>query len=129
MGPPPLAFVKSMEQSPFAAGEWMSSSVGISTGHKLPHRRSVVLASSKERSTVGMRARFEELALSLHPDKTRLLEFGRHAATRRRQRGPGKPEAFTFPDFTFICGKTRSGKFLLKRKSRGDRVRATLRAN
>src|SRR5271166_2640417 len=77
----------------------------------------------------AMRARFEEFALSLHPDKTRLLEFGRHAATRRRQRGLGKPETFTFLGFTFICGKTRSGKFLLKRKSRGDRVRATLRAN
>src|SRR5208283_3202086 len=72
----------------------------------------------------AMRARFEEFALSLHPDKTRLLEFGRHAATRRRQRGLGKPETFT--GFTFICGKTRSGKFLLKRKSRGDRVRAKL---
>ncbi len=74
----------------------------------------------------AMRARFEEFALSLHPDKTRLLEFGRHAATRRRQRGLGKPETFTFLGFTFICGKTRSGKFLLKRKSRGDRVRAKL---
>ncbi len=74
----------------------------------------------------AMRTRFEAFALSLHPDKTRLIEFGRHAAARRRQRGLGKPETFTFLGFTFICGKTRNGKFLLKRKSRGDRVRAKL---
>ena len=74
----------------------------------------------------AMRARFETYALSLHPDKTRLLEFGRHAATRRQQRGLGKPETFTYLGFTFICGKTRNGKFLLKRKSRGDRVQAKL---
>ncbi len=74
----------------------------------------------------AMRARFAVFALTLHPDKTRLLEFGRHAAARRRQRGFGKPETFTFLGFTFICGKTRNGKFLLKRKSRGDRVQAKL---
>jgi group II intron reverse transcriptase/maturase len=78
------------------------------------------------RFLVAMRARFEEFALSLHPDKTRVLEFGRHAAARRRPRGLGKPETFTFLGFTFICGKSRSGKFLLKRKSRGDRVQARL---
>jgi group II intron reverse transcriptase/maturase len=78
------------------------------------------------RFLAAMRARFEEFALSLHPDKTRVLEFGRHAATRRRQRGLGKPETFAFLGFTFICGKSRSGKFLLKRKSRGDRVQAKL---
>ena len=74
----------------------------------------------------AMRTRFEEFALSLHPDKTRLIEFGRLAAARRRQRGLGKPETFTFLGFTFICGKSRSGKFLLKRKSRSDRVQAKL---
>jgi group II intron reverse transcriptase/maturase len=78
------------------------------------------------RFLAAMRARFEEFALSLHPDKTRVLEFGRHAAARRRQRGLGKPETFAFLGFTFICGKSRSGKFLLKRKSRGDRVQAKL---
>jgi group II intron reverse transcriptase/maturase len=78
------------------------------------------------RFLVAMRARLETFALSLHPDKTRLLEFGCHAAARRKQCGLGKPETFTFLGFTFICGKTRRGKFLLKRKSRGDRVRAKL---
>jgi RNA-directed DNA polymerase len=78
------------------------------------------------RFLAAIRARLEEFALSLHPDKTRVLEFGCHAADRRRQRGLGKPETFTFLGFTFICGKSRSGKFLLKRKSRGDRVQAKL---
>jgi hypothetical protein len=73
-----------------------------------------------------MRARFEEFALSLHPDKTRLIEFGRYAAARRERRGLGKPETFNFLGFTFICGKTRNGGFLLHRKSRGDRMRAKL---
>ena len=44
-------------------------------------------------------------ALSLHPDKTRLIEFGRHAAAERAQRGLGKPETFNFLGFTFICGQ------------------------
>jgi group II intron reverse transcriptase/maturase len=75
----------------------------------------------------AMRTRFEQFALELHEDKTRLLEFGRFAATRRQRRGLGKPETFTFLGFTFICGKSRRGAFLLHRKTRGDRMRATLR--
>src|SRR3954449_4317346 len=75
----------------------------------------------------AMRMRFEEFALSLHPDKTRLIEFGRHAAARRARRGLGKPETFTFLGFTFVCGKSRQGKFLLCRKTRRDRMRAKLR--
>ena len=63
-------------------------------------------------------------SLSLHPEKTRLIEFGRRAATNRKQRGLGKPETFAFLGFTFICGKSRRGRFLLRRKSRGDRMRA-----
>src|SRR6476620_6076336 len=74
-----------------------------------------------------MRARLQEFALSLHPEKTRLIEFGRFAAKDRKARGLGKPETFNFLGFTFISGKTRSGKFLLKRKTRRDRMRAKLR--
>ena len=74
----------------------------------------------------AMRVRIEAFALSLHPDKTRLIEFGRHAAVRRERRGLGKPETFNFLGFTFICGKSRQGRFLLHRKSRGDRMRAKL---
>jgi len=75
----------------------------------------------------AMRARFEAFALSLHPDKTRLIEFGRYTAARRERRGLGKPETFNFLGFTFICGKSRRGGFLLHRKSRGDRMRAKLK--
>jgi group II intron reverse transcriptase/maturase len=69
-----------------------------------------------------MRERLGKFALSLHPDKTRLIEFGRFAATNRAKRGLGKPETFNFLGFTFICGKTRAGKFLIHRTSRRDRV-------
>jgi len=75
----------------------------------------------------AMRTRLEQFALKLHEDKTRLLEFGRFAAAQRQRRGLGKPETFTFLGFTFICGKSRRGAFLLHRKTRGDRMRATLR--
>jgi hypothetical protein len=67
-------------------------------------------------------------ALSLHPGKTRLIEFGRHAATERERRGLGKPETFDFLGFTHICGKTRRGAFQLRRKTRRDRMRAKLAA-
>jgi RNA-directed DNA polymerase len=73
-----------------------------------------------------MRERLQEFALSLHPEKTRLIEFGRHAATRRAQVGLGKPETFNFLGFTLICGKSRRGSFLLRRRSRRDRMRAKL---
>ena len=73
-----------------------------------------------------MRARLEEFALTLHPEKTRLIEFGRHAAARREKRGLGRPETFNFLGFTMICGKSRRGKFLLWRKSRRDRLQAKL---
>jgi RNA-directed DNA polymerase len=75
----------------------------------------------------AMRERFERFALELHGDKTRLLEFGRLAADKRRQAGLGKPETFDFLGFTFICGKSLRGGFLLLRKTRGDRMRARLR--
>src|SRR5215831_15910066 len=76
----------------------------------------------------AMHKRLEEFSLSLHPDKTRLIEFGRHAAAGRKRRGLGKPETFKFLGFVFICGRTRKGKFQLKRKSRRDRMRAKLSA-
>jgi group II intron reverse transcriptase/maturase len=73
-----------------------------------------------------MRTRLREFSLSLHPEKTRLIEFGRFAAITRRQRGLGKPETFSFLGFTFICGQSRQGHFQLKRKTRPDRMRAKL---
>jgi RNA-directed DNA polymerase len=74
-----------------------------------------------------MRERLGRFALSLHPEKTRLIEFGRFAAERRERRGLGKPETFNFLGFTFICGKTRAGRFQIKRKTRADRMRAKLK--
>jgi len=76
----------------------------------------------------ALRQRFGEYALSLHPEKTRLIEFGRFAADNRKRRGLGKPETFNFLGFIFICGKSLRGKFQIKRKSRGDRMRAKLKA-
>jgi RNA-directed DNA polymerase len=76
----------------------------------------------------AMRERLQEFALSLHPDKTRLIEFGRRAAANRARRGLGKPETFAFLGFTFICGKTRRGHFQIHRKTRRDRMQAKLRA-
>jgi RNA-directed DNA polymerase len=75
----------------------------------------------------AMRERLAEYSLSLHPDKTRLIEFGRFAAPQHVRRGLCKPETFKFLGFTFICGRSRRGRFALKRKSRGDRMRAKLR--
>ena len=74
----------------------------------------------------AMRERLREFSLTLHPEKTRLIEFGRYAAERRARRGLGRPETFTFLGFTFNCGKSRQGKFLLCRKTRRDRMRAKL---
>ena len=81
-----------------------------------------------ERFMEDMRARLAAFALAFHSEKTRLVEFGRHAAKNRRARGLGKPETFNFLGFTHISGRSRKGDFQLKRKSRSDRVRATLAA-
>src|SRR5262249_62050456 len=67
-----------------------------------------------------MRERLKKFALTLHPEKTRFIEFGRFAAERRKRRGLGKPETFNFLGFTFICGKTRAEKFQIKRRTRRD---------
>jgi RNA-directed DNA polymerase len=63
----------------------------------------------------------------LHPEKTRLIEFGRFAAENRRNRGEGKPETFNFLGFTHICGKTRSGKFAVLRKTIRKKLTAKLK--
>jgi len=80
-----------------------------------------------ERFRTEMAQRLAAFALTLHPDKTRLIEFGRHAAAGRARRGLGKPETFDFLGFTHICGRSRAGRFQLRRRSRGDRMRTKLR--
>jgi RNA-directed DNA polymerase len=74
-----------------------------------------------------LRERFAKFGLELHPDKTRLVEFGRFAAQRRAARGLGKPETFDFLGFTHICGKGRKGQFWLKRITISKRLRAKLK--
>jgi group II intron reverse transcriptase/maturase len=73
------------------------------------------------------RERLAKFGLELHPDKTRLIEFGRRAAGNRRSRGLGRPETFDFLGFTHICAVSRSGWFWLRRVTISKRVRAKLR--
>jgi RNA-directed DNA polymerase len=79
-----------------------------------------------ERFLAHLRVRLGEFALELHPEKTRLIEFGRHAAQDRTARGEGKPETFDFLGFTHICTRTKRGGFMLSRHTRRDRKRAKL---
>ena len=73
-------------------------------------------------------ARLEQFQLELHPEKTRLIEFGRQAAVERERRGEGKPETFDFLGFTHICGKTRKGAFTVLRQTAAQRMRRKLQA-
>jgi RNA-directed DNA polymerase len=74
-----------------------------------------------------LRERLAKFGLELHPQKTRLIEFGRFAAERRKRRGEGKPETFNFLGFTHICGTTyQTGKFTIHRKTIGKRTAAKL---
>jgi RNA-directed DNA polymerase len=73
-----------------------------------------------------LRERLAKFSLELHPDKTRLIEFGRNAARSRAARGVGKPETFDFLGFTHFCGKTKNGRFWMKRKTISKRMRAKL---
>jgi group II intron reverse transcriptase/maturase len=74
-----------------------------------------------------LRERFAKFGLELHPGKTRLIEFGRHAARDRAARGEGKPETFAFLGFTHICATSSSGRFWVRRKTDSKRVRAKLK--
>ncbi len=78
------------------------------------------------RFLADLRERFAKFGLELHPDKTRLIEFGRYAARKRAARGLGKPETFDFLGFTHLCGKTRRGGFWLRRITISKRMRAKL---
>ena len=80
-----------------------------------------------QRFLAGLRERLAKFGLELHPDKTRLIEFGRYAAERRRRRGQGKPETFQFLGFTHICAINRRGRFWVRRITVAKRMRAKLR--
>lgn len=83
--------------------------------------------SDAERFRAELTERFRKFALELHPDKTRLLEFGCFAAENRKKRGEGKPETFNFLGFTHICGRKRSnGRFTVLRQTMRKRLQAKL---
>jgi group II intron reverse transcriptase/maturase len=82
--------------------------------------------SDAERFLAELHLRLAEFALELHPNKTRLIEFGRNAAADRAARGEPKPETFNFLGFTHICTRNRFGRFMLSRHTRRDRKMARL---
>jgi len=80
-----------------------------------------------ERFLQELKERFQKFKLELHPEKTRILEFGRYAIENRNKRGQGKPETFNFLGFTHICGKKRSnGMYTVIRQTIKKRLRAKL---
>jgi RNA-directed DNA polymerase len=81
-----------------------------------------------EKFLADLQTRLAKFSLSLHPEKTRLIEFGKYAAERRGNRGLGKPETFDFLGMTHICGKKKDGKgFQLLRKTARKRMKTKLR--
>jgi group II intron reverse transcriptase/maturase len=80
------------------------------------------------RCLADLRERFAKFGLELHPEKTRLIEFGRYAEERRAKRGEGPPETFDFLGFTHISGKTRKGDFTILRRSSRKKFQAKLLA-
>ena len=76
----------------------------------------------------ALQDRLGQFGLRLHPQKTRLIEFGRFAETRRQRRGLGRPETFDFLGFTHGCSKTRQDYFKILRLTMKKRMRATLAA-
>jgi group II intron reverse transcriptase/maturase len=83
--------------------------------------------SDAKRCLAALRERFTKFGLELHPEKTRLIEFGRYAAERRQKRGDDPPETFDFLGFTHISGKTRKGDFTIRRISSIKKLRNKLR--
>lgn len=83
--------------------------------------------SDARRCLAALADRFAKFGLELHPEKTRLIEFGRYAEERRAKRGQGLPETFDFLGFTHISGKTRKGDFTIHRKTSKKKFQAKLR--
>jgi len=80
------------------------------------------------RMMADLKDRLARFGLSLHEDKTRLIEFGRLPALARRQRGERRPETFAFLGFTHYCGWTRDGRFIVKHKTQSKRLSRKLSA-
>jgi len=79
-----------------------------------------------ERFLAEFRERLAKFGLELHPEKTRLIEFGRFARSNRKSRGEGEPESFTFLGFTHSCGINSAGKFTIRRQTARKRLEAKL---
>ena len=92
----------------------------------------IVMGFEKQSEAVkfldDLRERFRKFGLELHPDKTRLIAFGRYAAERRAKNGYGKPETFDFLGFTHMCAKSSDGYFVLMRQTMRKRMRVRLGA-
>ncbi len=84
--------------------------------------------SEAERFERAVCERLGQFGLKLHPEKTRLIEFGRFAQENRRRAGQGKAQTFDFLGFTHCCGKTSKGKFMVLRLTSAKRLRAKLQA-
>ena len=80
-----------------------------------------------ERFLAAVKDRFDRFGLALHPDKTRLIEFGRNARAHRQARGQGRPETFDFLGLTHYCAEDRRGRFQLGRKPIAKRMSRTLK--
>jgi group II intron reverse transcriptase/maturase len=83
--------------------------------------------SDAEQFLRKLRERLAKFHLELHPEKTRVIEFGRFAAERRSRRGAGKPASFHFLGLTHTCSRTRAGKSTVRRTPQKARMRAKLR--
>jgi RNA-directed DNA polymerase len=81
-----------------------------------------------ERFLSDLRDRFAEFGLVLHPEKTRLIEFGRFAAQNRARRGDRKPETFDYLGLTHMCATDRHGRFKLKRVTSKKKMRSKLKS-
>jgi RNA-directed DNA polymerase len=131
-------------------GEWSSTEVGTAQGASVSpllsnvflhyvfdlwadqwrrrHARGdVILVRFADDYVAGFERR-AEFGLVLHPEKTRLIEFGRFAAERRQARGLRKPETFEFLGFTHICAKGRHGRFKVRRVTSKKKMRAKLKS-
>ena len=82
--------------------------------------------SDAERLLHELKDRLRKFSLELHPDKTRLIEFGRFAIANYKKRGEGKPPTFNFLGFTHICGAKKNGMFVVLRQTEKKRLRAKL---
>lgn len=112
--------------------QWTAVRLGLSTKTgQAQFADDIVLGFQHRRDAVVFQRELEQrmakFGLTLHPDKTRLIEFGWYARERRARRGEGRPKTFDFLGFTHICGRTRSGSFLLVRHTCSERMRIKLR--